>query len=137
MPRRVGPMSLFATFDKVTQGVVETVLGDTFKLRAMRDTADVNAPRQSDLSRVDASFTGIYSDVPAPMNRPDAWDERADRRPGVVTRIQTIEVDPRRWPGVNPKRGDVIERADDGRRWRVTAATPDDMGRVLLTVETI
>lgn len=130
-------MSLFATFDKVAQGTIEAQHGDTFKLRATRPAADVNDRRQADLSRRDVSFTGIYSDVEAPMNRPDSWDERADRRPGVATRVQTIEVDPRRWPGVDPQVGDVIERADDGKRWRVTKRQPDDMGRLHLTVESI
>jgi hypothetical protein len=65
----------------------------------------------------------------AAINQVDAWDERTDRRPGVSAHNHFIDIDPRRWPAVAPQVGDLVQRTDDGARWRVARVERDDMGR--------
>jgi hypothetical protein len=130
-------MALFAGLDKAAQGVHEAVWGDSFTLKPQRRAADVNARRRMDTTRDEVTFTAIYRQEVAAINQVDAWDERTDRRPGVSAHNHFIDIDPRRWPAVAPQVGDLVQRTDDGARWRVARVERDDMGRVVLAVEAV
>jgi hypothetical protein len=130
-------MSLFARLDQVAQRTTEAIYGEAFTLRPRKRSAEVNAPTQPDLERLERDFVGIYVDRAAPRNIVDAWDQRTDQRPGATGNRHVIEVDVRTNPGFASRAEDIFLRQSDGSTWRVVAIDPDEMGRRLHTVEKV
>lgn len=130
-------MSLFDRYDQAAQAVQEAVYGESFTAVPMARAADVNAPWAADGARSVQSFTGIYREKDIDFNVPDAMDGYADRKPGISAHTHIIEVDPRRWPLVDPQTGDILIRAKDASRWRVASTDLDTMGRVLCNVSRV
>ncbi len=125
---------LFNLYDVAAQATHEAVFGEPFLLRPTKRTSDVNAPLVPDVSRPSITLTGIYRETDKSMNVVDAWDSRADRRPGVSMHVHLIEIDPRR-QAVQLEVGDVLQRVGDGTQWRVTSIDSDSAGRQFLNVE--
>jgi hypothetical protein len=93
----------------------------TFAWTPMRASADVNAPAEPDPTRVAGDVSGCLFDKPAPAAYANAYDHRADQRPGFSGNIPRIEFPPP-VEGAPPdvRRLDLLTD-ENGATWRVVS----------------
>ncbi|CUA90213.1 hypothetical protein Ga0061061_111120 [Chelatococcus sambhunathii] len=123
--------SLFARLDAAAERVQQGVYGERWRLVPLR-RAGVNSAPAPDPDRAEREVVGIYRDAPTTVSAPDAYDQRTDKRPGVVTGDPIVEIDPRNQaePPLDVREGDLLVRLADGVTWRIANAPPDGMGRL-------
>lgn len=123
--------SLYARLDAAAERVQQRVFGERWRLMPMR-RAGVNSAPGPDPERPEREVVGIFRDALTTLSVPDAYDQRTDKRPGIVTGDPIVEIDPRNQAGptLDVREGDVLVRLSDGVTWRIANAPPDAMGRI-------
>jgi hypothetical protein len=98
--------------------------GEEWAHQPMTPAADKTAPAVPDVTRPPQDLIGIYFEKPANPNIVNAYDPRADQRPGSQIGSPRVEFPP---APTNPnafalRAGDILTRASNGRSYQV--ATP-------------
>jgi len=121
----------------VFSGYVQTLLapaqndiyGEAMVLLPRLESGDVNAPVQGDTSRSTVSFTGILFDPASKPQITHSYDMHTAQRPGLDTTEPRIDIMPDQIAlGITVRRGDLIEQAATGQRWRVSRVVPTKGG---------
>jgi len=127
--------TLFNTLDAAAQRVHDTVFGDLWRFTPQAQSANVNGRLQPDPTRPMRELVAIFTTEDREQNRPTAWDERTDNRPGATQRLFKLEVGaPAR---LDVKKGDLATRIASGETFLVHQAEPDDTGRLHLLLNKV
>lgn len=91
--------------------------GETFLFEPRRAAKDVNEPDGPDPERQAAEIVAVFRSREADPFARNAYDPRADQRPGVTGRVDVVTFSAADAPAA--RRGDHLTRLSDGRKWRI------------------
>ncbi len=134
--------SAFARLDAIAAQTMTSVMGEAYELRPQAKASANAISTPPDPNRPVRPIVGIFRDKPELVKTVNAFDVRADQRPGLSTGSPTIEVDPRvqaEAMAIGDIRKDdllveVIAPGQYGPIWRVSHPDVDAMGRILCRV---
>jgi hypothetical protein len=114
--------SLFAAEFADASKAIDDVFGETFRLLPRVRSSDPNGADIPDAGRSERDFTAVFLDPQVKPNVPEAYDLRADLRPGASAGAPRIDI----MPGVIAsglvvKVPDLIRCVATGKTWRVSS----------------
>jgi hypothetical protein len=127
-------MSAYSETAEVCLAPLGQYVGDKMVLIPRMRASDPNAVDVLDPSRNTTNFMGTPVDSVVKPLLPNAYDPRADFRPGQMATKPQIEIMPDEAEGMRVEEGDLVFVKRTGITWRVSSVEPDEAGILVLNV---